>query len=628
MELYIGLSAVLIFCLFILLLQSITFKLLFKRFYANLLGLPIFVALAPLIFSSIVLIIHKVNTPVVGISFLLSFILSVYILKSYADAENPGEDSLLVFTGDTFWTAKKEQFIFLIILLSIPLFYVFTIEHAWVPSQFDNTSYQFIGDLLFRKHTYPLASFAGSYQIGFLPPPGFFVFDYAIRLIWNDPRSHMVLLTLALIVTSIAFARIGSLLFKNKIIEIFILIAMFSRGIFWTYWEFNVLKIFTMIPIILFVIFFFRFYYSENKEETLFLLYSQIFLSDAILIHPEFAAYTLFGFFIVIPAVFLLYLLKGNTVYIKKGFKFLAGLLIPLGFFLLWHQIVVVPIIPKLYIGLAGLISVPPLKNFLFHMTGIIPALSIFVACAILSLGKKTRKIGLMLSAMFLLIVLFAYCQYLLHFVFPDIFTLRTQTYDDFFGTSLFVIAPLVFPHNLLFKIYSLWPLSIICMGYLFYLLWIKIRSIRFKVLIALLIFPLMFFDLLYMYYNKPIISKSEYLFLKSLKKILPLDSIIIAPPGYEFSVWVGPILNRDSLSFRGEGLHAKIMTNFTLQEQIAKAYEKTDFDFFIKNFQRDKLIVIYNEPYRKGEQIFAKSNKWKIVLQDGTNFVFRYIGS
>lgn len=621
LELYIGLVGVFVFCLLIFFLQGFTFKLIFKRFYANLIGLPIFIALTSFIFSLIALGVHQINILIICVSFFLSFIFSIYILKNYENEEKPSEDSLLAFSGNTFWTYKNAQCLLLLILVLIPLFYVFSIDHARVPSQYDNTTYQFMGDLLFRNHTYPVVDYAG-YQLSFLPPPGFFVFDNAIRFLWNEPRSHMILLMLSLILTSILFARLGSLLFKNRLIEIFMAIAIFNRGLFWTYWEFNVLKIFSLISVLLFLIFFIQFYYSNSKKEIFYLICSQLFLAGGLLTHPEFTVYSLLGFWAILPIVFLFHLFKKDVIYLKKAFKFIGTLIIPMGCFLVWRLSISTPS----YFAIAG-IPVLHLHNFLFHMTGVIPIISVFIACPILFFYKKTRKIGLILSGVFLALIFFGYCQLFLHFIFPKIFILNPITEDV--SSHATVISPLNFPHILALKIYSLWPVSIICTGWLFFYLWTKIKNIFLTTFVVLCAIPLLFFDMLYMYYNQPIIQKNEYLFLKSLRAVLPKDAIVVAPEEYYyfFSAWVGPILQRDCLMFRGDGFHARVLPNFNLPDELKYAYNTNNFDFFLKNFRSDKLVVLYNKPHLADALKLAKTKQWQVIAEDGSTFAFRYVG-
>ncbi len=560
-----------------------------------LLALPAFLTLNAFICTIIICVTHQVNLTTCGISAMLSLLGILPLLD--------------VFSKESLLAGISTSRIFIVELLGLAIFYLLSVDHNYVPAQYDITTYSFIGEQLFRKGAYPTVPFAGG-SLSTLVPPGYFGVDFLGRIFWNDPRMILLLSCVFLVALTIAFAAVGVLFFEDARIVPFIGAAVFTRGLLWSYWEFNMLRHLSVICALMFLATAILGFRSKNTRQAfLYFLYAQTCLGAALVAHPENTAYVLVAVFAYAAVRVSYFLSEENRV---RTLMFAVAGVLSIGVFAVWYLTSVAHQASGGVVFSASKLPVPVLKNLLFHTNGIIPIVAIAVACtALAGTGKKEQAKFLTFS--FLLLIAASYYAVALHALFRSKFPMEAVPFDDFLGASHMVMGPMLHPYSLLIKISGFWWLGVLATAWMLQRLWENPRIPR-TVLMAG-IAGAMTMDVLYMYYNKPILTSDEYVFLQDLKPQLPKNTVVVAPPGYEFSAWTGPVLEKDSVSFRGS-LHTRNTLSKDLETEVEKAYASGDFQFFENKLAGRPVVYLFTKSYANLADKRAAKNGMRVLSQ------------
>jgi len=585
------------------------------RWTLDLFALPTFVSFLVSTSSMFILFSGELNTLICLTSVLTATVLASWFLVFTSTEQS--EASHLLIRGLPGNTEENQNRLFLSSLSALVVFYLVSIDHNYLPAQFDITTYQFLSDVVARHGTYPIVEFAGEGSVSVLPPPGYFGIDFMMGLFWQSPRR--VLLTSALIFscTALAFVRLGALLFRDVRLEPFILFACFSRGFLWNFWEFNVQRELSLLASLMFLICVIHSYRVHRPSRSFgYLIFGQLYLIAALMCHPENTAYTLVGPFALIVPALLMWIAKKENYYINRTVHFALSMLLSLSIFSVWFVTVISTQVHGGYLTADFVGPVPDVLNLLFHTNGVVPVTLSFVAIGLMARSGRTREAVLLLY-LILLCLFLAYFKYLCHLVLPETFSLIEGKFDQFTGASWFVLGPLVHPHSLIVKITSLWWFMVLALGWIYSHTWrsLKKRSRVVAVSVLLLFAPLAFADVIYLYYNRPIITEEEYRFLLILKERLPLDAVVIAPAQYHFAAWTGPVLQRDSISYRSE-YHAKSSIAPSLSLMLTTAYATKDFEPLLSRLPRRKAVVLFDRERAADAVRLLGSGNWIKILE------------
>jgi hypothetical protein len=625
-EIYLG-AAILLGISFLILLAFGLVHLLHKgEFTFSLFSVPAFVSLFSFVSSLLILFIGKINIFICFVSIIIALFLTYIFLLSSGEMSSA---SCLLFRKPI--RAKIDGYrksSFYLVLFLLVLFFLLSIDHNYLPAQYDITTYQFLSDVVSRHGTYPTIDFAGDHELHVLPPPGYFGIDFLIGLAWDSPRRVLLISTLFLLCVTLALIRLGAVFFSNSGLEPFMLYATFCRGLYWNYWEFNVQRELSLLASLMFLICTVLSYREDTAGKRLhYLIFGQLFLTTAFMCHPENTAYIIVGVFAYIGFALILKGFQKDRNYIYWAVHFICSLIISLSIFLYWY-VSVVRETSRDYLTAELASPVPEMMNLLFHFNGIVPVVLFFVGIILMFVGNR-KKEGLLFSLLFLLPLFLAYFKYLLHLVLPEVFELVEREYDDFNGTRFWVIGPYAHPHAVIVKMTSLWWSMILVSGWVYHYLWGILRNInRFVMLSTLLVLiSLVFGDIFYMYYNKPIIDEDEYQFLVSLKDRLPDDAIIVAPAQYYFSAWTGPVLQRDSLSSRTH-YHATNSIAPDLYPVIEAAYTTGNFEPLLCMLPREKAVILFDKARADAAILLAEGGNWRVILAQNGNYALGWDNS
>jgi len=427
---------------------------------------------------------------------------------------------------------------------------------------------------------------------------------------------------------SIAFVRLGSLIFKTARIEPFMLMALFARGLFWNFWEFNLLRAIALVCSLMFVCALIRFHGAATFNKSLVqVIFAQIFLSSAILSHPEQCAYLLAGVILFALVFFGFRLIKQDGLEKIKARVFFASLIIPAVMFGYWYFSVVRRYSSADYFFGVSSAPIPFIDGLLFHCSGFLPIL-FTLAAVVLLVRSKYKNYGFLLGFLFVFTLFLSYFQGIMGILMPDKFHIMDGKVTDHFASARFWVAThLVNPDARICKISGFWWYGIIAMGWVFYYLWGAIKEKAARLCVMAVIASLLLCDVFFMYYNQPIITRAGYSFLKSLGPMLPEDAVIIAPPGYEFSVWTGPVLRRDSLSNRA-ATHSANSLSRDLNTDIERAYMTADFSGLLARLPAGKVFVLVNADNSALLPQFQDSGRWRLFYVKDGNYAFQYAGS
>jgi len=563
-----------------------------KSHCIDFISIPSFIAMLSLTFSILVLLTGQVNILIVLLSLGSAFAMSQAFLFF---GSNPDANSFIVIDRNKILTEVKNKKIYLILFGFFILIYLFSVDHNYVPAQYDITTYQFIGDQLFRKGTYPLVPYAGSSELTLVPPPGFFIFDYLQRLLWNQPRAAVLVSILFLISTALAFTKLVSLFFKNKNIEPFVVLALFCRGLLWTYWEFNVLRELSLVCVLLFLICFIHFYREPSWKTSLkHLVFGQLFLSSAMVSHPENTAYLLGGLMFLMGGMWFNHLIRRRKDYIKKGIAFLVGCVLPLSLFAYWFQTVIAGSSKNYFVSQVAA-PIPTLFSVVSQYSGIVPFFIFMVGCVLMWRQKEKRKV----AGIFLFVIAFnfilTYFPLYLHWASPENNPLIEKEYNEFFAARKYVMTSLVHPTPVVLKITSFWWILIIFSAWFYHELWNRIRGRWRQIGLGIILGGLVFGDILYYYYNRPIVTPGEYQFLRALEEKAPSNTFLVSPPDIGFSYWAGPLAKKDSFPYRG-GYHTANTLPIDFNNQIQTAYKNLNFTSVLNQSPRGKTIILLIE--------------------------------
>jgi hypothetical protein len=197
---------------------------------------------------------------------------------------------------------------------------------------------------------------------------------------------------------------------------------------------------------------------------------------------------------------------------------------------------------------------------------------------------------------------------------------------DDFTGARYFVQSFIVNPNSVIAKMTSFWWFCIIGLGWVLYFIWNKLKLKKLQIFFLILVISLMFFDISLMYYNQPIITKNEYIFLKNLENKIPKESVMIAPPGYYFSVWVGPVLHRDSISNRAAS-HSVNSISKNIDQEIQDAYSSENFELLLNKLQKNNVVILFNNQYSNLAKKLLSSSNWILIYKQDQNYALKYKG-
>jgi hypothetical protein len=242
---------------------------------------------------------------------------------------------------------------------------------------------------------------------------------------------------------------------------------------------------------------------------------------------------------------------------------------------------------------------VPNLFNLFFHSNGFIPITLMIIGIIFMLFKKNMKNIGKICFTYFGICLFLAYFQLLLHLLFPATFLLVKKAFAEFYGAQYYVKSFLVHPHSIIIKISALWWFAIIVSTWLYYQLWTNLPNKSIKLFILIITIPILFADVLYMYYNKPIINKAHFSFLIELEKKIPDDAVIIAPPNNGHA-WTGSLLRRDCLTWRGSGYYITNSLSKNLPSELKHAYSTGDFTKLINKLHKDTIIILLDKEHNK----------------------------
>lgn len=547
------------------------------------LALPVFLSLLSFFGSILICGFGRVNVPVCGMAVLQAATGMIFFVELISDQENL--EGLHSFS----WIFSLE-------LVVLAVFYLLSVDHNYVPPQFDGTTYQFIGELLYRKGTYPMVSFVGGETLSILVPPGYYSLDFWGRVLWNDPRVMLIIACLLLISLTIAFAGLASVLFSDKKLPPFIGAAVFCRGVLWNFWEFNLLRQLSVVCGILFLMSAILFIRAEsNRRRWAHLIFAQAFLAAGLVAHPENLAYILFGVFAY--AGFRVLFSLGDPLVRHRTGQFLVSMILPISVFSLWFLKSANQSAGRSLVLTPYQLPIPEPIHFIFHTNGVLPIIFLVMGIVFMLMKKETIPLGKFFGFLFVWLLVSSYYSLGLHLISPASFPMKRVAYDDFVGAVWYVKSFLMHPHALIIKISGFWWVAVLVMGWFFSKLWDVGRHRLMRAAMVIGVGGLMMLDIAVLYFNQPIISIGEYTFLRELKSHLPADAVVVAPPGYYFSAWVGPLLERDSLSFRG-AQHTLNSIAKSLPTEIETAYVTGDFGFFKTRLPQQKLTYLFIPPY------------------------------
>jgi hypothetical protein len=621
-EIYFGAAILFIAAALIVSINSLIHFFHTGKYLIDLFSIPIFVSLYIFTSSLLILLTGELNTLICVIGILVAFFLTYRFLLLPNEI---GDSSELLLSRPIEAKKRMQQSWFFLSLLFLVLFYLLSIDHNYLPAQYDITTYQFFSDLVARHGTYPDVRFADDYELHILPPPGYFGIDYVVGFFWANPRRVLLTSTLFLFCVTLAFIRLGTVLFNDIHLEPFFLFATFCRGLYWNYWEFNVQRELSLLASLMFLICIVLSYRGNSEGKRLhYLIFGQLFLATAFMCHPENTAYILVGVFTYIGLAYALKKIKKEKNTVNWAVYFFGSTIISLSIFLFWY-VSVVRQTPRNFLTAEISSPVPEVLNLLFHTNGFVPVVLFGIGLILMYLGNR-RKESFFFFFLFFSLIFLAYFKYFLHLILPEVYQLVEREYTQFDGASLYVIGPYVHPHAIIVKITALWWFMILVSGWVYSYLWDILRGMKrlIKVCIFLLFIPLVFGDVFYLYYNQPIIDKDEYQFLLSLKKKLPDDAIIIAPAQYYFSAWTGPVLQRDSLSSRSY-YHSTNSIAPDLYQILEVAYSTGNFESLLCSLAREKVVVLFDKARAEVAVQLIHSDNWKTVLVKNGNYALSW---
>ena len=587
------------------------------RWVFNLLAVPTLISFFVLVSSLSILFTERVSGPICLLSGIGALVLS-YLFLGFISGDESEKSHLLIQIPIESNTGTFQRVVFYIGLALLYIFFLLSIDHNYLPPQYDITTYQFFSDLVARHGTYPVIDFAGENQLNIIPPPGYFGIDYLMGMFWDSPRRVLLTSSLFLLGVILTFVRLGTVLFKDVHLELFILFATFSRGLFWTYWEFNVQRELSLIAALMFLLCSILSYRTDGRRKRIgYLVFGQLFLTAAFMCHPENTAYILVGIFALIGFNAIRKAIERDNSYLLKMVQFALSMGISLMVLLYWHISVVQQYTVRNYMNETVFGPVPDLLSFLFHTNGVIPVLALLLGI-LLMVSTNRKKEGVLFCFLFIFMIFLVYFKYLLHLLMPETFELLRREYSEFTSASLYVKGPLVHPDSTIVKITSLWWFMILVLGWTYSYLWKLLRRKNLVALVSvgLLYFPLVVGDVIYLYYNQPIISGNGYRFLLSLEDRISDDAIIIAPAQYQFSAWTGPLLRRDSLAFRGEEYHATHSMGISLYGELVSVYASGDFEPILSKLPRERVVILFDDARTDKAIQLLKSGKWETVFE------------
>ena len=513
----------------------------------------------------------------------------------------------------------------LLLVLSLLLgFYIVSIDHNYVPAQFDATTYLFLGDVLERHGTYPLVEFAGQHELTILPPPGYFAFDYAFRQAWDHPRWALVGSTLVLMCLVVAFAWLTAILFKEGAYVAAVGVAVFCRPLYWNFWEFNLPRHLSLVSVLMCLIGCVYAYRSKtwSTKGLGALAFAMACLSGAILTHPENAAYLLVGVIVVAFVAALIEFASNRDRALKLMGIVAVGIAVSAVSGLAWYSKVLTEAGAAGFLARAYKSPLPDLSNLLFHTNGVLPLLLFGVGVGWLLVRGKLH-LGLGLAAIFLVMLGCAYGQAIFPLLWPQEYAFSTRPFNQFSGAGLYADTPLIHPHSLIVKIYGLWWFMVPVSAWTYSRVWEAVKERRRRVVALVLFGGLAFADVMYLYYNKPIVSLAQHDFLLQVKEVVPAGAVIVAPPQYHFGAWVGPLVHRDCLAFRGK-YHTRNSISDNLDGVLRDTYENGSFDSLLEMVGTRNVVILFDSAYAHQAEQLLGTEEWTELVKTGTNVALR----
>lgn len=581
-HLYLSIISLLsIFLILSFLIQKNEKKTLHSIFFSS----SLLLGISSFIFGSYLIFFSTISTFIFCLIFTGGFFLTWYFWKKYFR-------SCFDFFNQNQCIGKCEKALYVFLTFFIFL----SLNNAYVPYQYDDSSYNYLGELLFRYKTYPMAQITPSFKIANLTPSGIYFIDYLGRIIINEPSNHVAIIFILFCMTIFSLIPLLKYFFTlNSLHHNYLLILpVFSRGFIWNFWENNIpRKLVDLYSILIAYILCFYFKNKNMKNRSLVSFF--IIFTVSSFTHPEQTLY--------IVGPLLLYLILKYFVHKKEIVYLSLTCLFTSVLFYFWYKFP----FSKLFIGITKYydhlweVPIPRLSNILVHLNGFFP-ISLYIVILLYSVLK--RKLEKNDKWFFLFCVFLFTCSYfhgLIYTLFPKEYPLILRPFSDFDGAKMYILTKLSHPHSILLKI-STYPLLII----LIYS-WIiqKFDQLfELKSRYVQIFFICLIFDIGWFYYHKPLISYDEYQSILNLKNSIRKDSIIINKLGSNLNYWLGPLTKTTSLPFRDiytESFYNKTITYINekptvLNNIINTIYETENWMLGPKIFKTNVYYILDNQ--------------------------------
>jgi hypothetical protein len=216
-----------------------------------------------------------------------------------------------------------------------------------------------------------------------------------------------------------------------------------------------------------------------------------------------------------------------------------------------------------------------------------------------------------------------AYGQATFPLLWPQEYAFSTRPFNEFSGAGLHADTPLRHPYSLIVKIYGLWWFMVPVNAWTYSRMWEAVKERRRRVVALALFGGLAFADVMYLYYNKPIVSLAQHDFLLQVKEVVPAGAVIVAPPQYHFGAWVGPLVHRDCLAFRGK-YHTRNSISDNLDGVLRDTYENGSFDSLLETVGTRNAVILFDSAYTHQAERLLGTKKWTELVRMGPNVALR----